>query len=489
MTPKPQVSPKRALISGAFWTVGTRWMVKGLGFVSTLIVARLLLPADYGIVAMATLAAGLIQAMLDFGASTALLRKGAVTQAEIDSAWTLRLLEGCAIGLLLLGVAQPSALYFKEPRVEAVMWVLAACMVISSASNIGFTLAQKEFNFSLQFRHNLICKSMGVFSTIAAAYLLRDYRALVIGVVTGYVSGCVMSYVMHPYRPRWNTTQIGEIWAVTKWLMLAGVGGFFLRKSDELIAARIGTTGEYGLYNVGADLGQLPTGELGPAMLRAFLPVLSSIQDDVARTNQAVLKTLSAVNTITLPVGLGFAAVATPATVLLLGAQWVEAAPFVALFALAGVVQFAASPLSTLLVLRGHTRLQNHIVWAEFAVFVLCSLVLVPQLHLPGLVWARIAASGVNAMVTALCASLYCKLALSAMVKVLLRPTLGAVSMYLLVSLVMPWVPGSAWSLAICVTLGALAYTSWTLLTWFAAGRPEGLESTIYDFLASGKRA
>ncbi|MBK1682246.1 oligosaccharide flippase family protein [Rhodoferax fermentans] len=489
MTPKSQANPKRALISGAFWTVSTRWMLKGLGFVSTLIVARLLLPSDYGIVAMATLAAGLIQAMLDFGASTALLRKGAVSQAEIDSAWTLRLLEGCAVGLLLLGVAHPSALYFKEPRVEAVMWVLAACMVISSASNIGFTLAQKEFNFSLQFRHNLICKSIGVVATIAAAFLLRDYRALVIGVVTGYVSGCIMSYVMHPYRPRWNTTQIGEIWAVTKWLMLAGLGGFLLRKSDELIAARIGTTGEYGLYNVGADLGQLPTGELGPAMLRAFLPVLSSIQDDLARTNQAVIKTLSAVNTITLPVGLGFAAVATPATVLLLGAQWVEAAPFVALFALTGVVQFTASPLSTLLTLRGHTRLQNHIVWAEFAVFVLCSLVLVPQLHLPGLVWARIAASGVNAMVTALCASLYCQLALSAMVKVLLRPTLGAVSMYLLVSLVMPWVPGSAWSLVISITLGALAYTSWTLLTWFAAGRPEGLESTVYDFLVSGKRA
>jgi len=292
-----------------------------------------------------------------------------------------------------------------------------------------------------------------------------------------------------PLPPRWNTTKIPEIWAITKWLMLAGVGGFFLRKSDELIAARIGTTGEYGLYNVGADLGQLPTGELGPAMLRAFLPVLSSIQDDVARTNQAVLKTLSAVNTITLPVGLGFAAVAVPATVLLLGAKWVEAAPFVALFALTGVVQFAMSPLSTLLVLRGHTRLQNHIVWAEFAMFVLCSLILVPQLHLSGLIWARITASSLNAVITAVCAGLYCQVALSAMVKALLRPTIGAFGMYLLVSLVTQWMSDSAWGLATSIALGALAYTVWTTLTWFAAGKPEGLESTVYDFLTSRKHA
>ncbi|APW45076.1 lipopolysaccharide biosynthesis protein [Rhodoferax antarcticus] len=482
-------APKRALIHGALWAVGTRWMIKGMGFVSTVIVARLLLPADYGIVAMSMLVVGLIQAMLDFGASTALLRKGAVTEAEVDSAWTLRLLEGCVVSLLLLGAAHPSALYFQEPRVEAVMWVLAACIAISSASNIGFTLAQKEFNFSLEFRHNLICKSMGLGATIAAAYLLRDYRALVIGVATGYTSGCIMSYVMHPYRPSWNTTKIAEIWAVTKWLMLAGVGGFFLRKSDELIAARIGTTGEYGLYNMGADLGQLPTGELGPAMLRAFLPVLSTIQDDVVRTNQAVLKTLSAVNAITLPVGLGFAAVAVPATTLILGTRWQEAAPLVALFAVAGVIQFLMSPLSTLLILRGHTRLQNHIVWSEFAVFALCSLVLVPQMHLLGLVWARITASSVNAMVTAFCASFYCQVALGATIKRLLRPAVGAVGMYLLVNLVTQQMSGSAWSLATGITLGALAYTVWMTLTWFAAGRPEGLESTVFDYFASRKPA
>jgi len=480
-------NPKRALISGAMWTVGSRWTSKVMGLASTVIVARLLLPADYGIVAMSMLVVGLIQAMLDFGAATALLRKGAVTFAEINSAWTLRLLEGCAVGLLLIAAAAPSAHYFREPRVEMVLWVLAACIAINSASNIGFTLAQKEFNFSLEFRHNLICKLLGIGATIAAAYVLRDYRALVIGVATGYTSECIMSYAMHPYRPRWDTTKISDIWAVTKWLMLAGVGGFILRKSDELIAARIGTTGEYGQYNVGADLGQLPTGELGPAILRAFLPVLSSIQDDVTRTNQAVLKTLSAVNTITLPAGLGFAAVAVPATSLILGSHWNEAAPLVALFALAGVVQFVMSPLSTLLVLRGHTRLQNHIVWAEFAVFALCSLVLVPLIHLQGLVWARIIAGSANAVVTAVCAKVYCQVALRAVVKALLRPTVGAIGMHLLVSLVTQWMPGSTWSLAISITLGVLAYTAWTTLTWFVAGRPEGLESTVFDYFTSGK--
>jgi O-antigen/teichoic acid export membrane protein len=486
MTRKNLPSPKFALLSGAMWTVGTRWMVKAMGFASTVIVARLLLPSDYGIVAMAMLVVGLIQAMLDFGASTALLRKGEVSAAEVNSAWTLRLLQGFAVGLALLAASYPSALYFEEPRVEPVMWALAVCVAINGASNIGYTLAQKSFNFSLEFWHTLICKPLGVFATVLSAYWLQDYRALVIGVATGYISGAAMSYVLHPYRPRWDTSQIPEIWAVTKWLMLAGVGGFLLHKSDELIAARIGTTAEYGIYNVGADVGQLPTGELGPAMLRAFLPVLSSIQDDHARTNAAVVKTLAAVNTITMPVGIGFAAVALPATVLLLGEKWLDAVPFVALFAVAGMLQFAMSPLSTLMVLRGHTRAQNYIVWFEFAIFVLGSLLLVSQLHLIGLVWARIGATVANAVLTALCVRAFCKVSIAAMVQALWRPVVGAVGMYWLVVGVLALLPlGGQWNLLLGVVSGAIAYTVWILATWIAVGKPEGLESTMIDYLGT----
>ena len=89
---KPALSLKVTLIKGAMWTVGARWAVKGIGFLNTMIMARLLLPEDYGIVGMAMLVVGLTQAFMDFGATTALLRKDAVTPDEIDSAWTLKLL-------------------------------------------------------------------------------------------------------------------------------------------------------------------------------------------------------------------------------------------------------------------------------------------------------------------------------------------------------------------------------------------------------------
>ena len=476
-------SPKRTLILGAAWTVGTRWSIKGLGFLNTVIMARLLVPADYGIVAMAMLVVGLIQALLDFGATTALLRKSDVTRDEIDSAWTLRILESWGIALILLGTSPFVALYFKEPRVEYVLWVLAACVALAGAGNIGFTLAQKEFKFSLEFRLQVICKTLGVLATVTAGYVLRDYRALVIGVATGYISGFILSYLMHPYRPRWNTSKIGEIWAVTKWLMMAGMGGFILRKGDEILAARIGTTAEFGLYNVGADLGLLPTGEVGPAMLRAFLPVLADMRGSVNEINAAVVKTVAAVNTITLPIGFGFSAVALPATHLILGPSWSEAAQFVAAFALVGTLQIMLSPFNTLLTMRGHTKVQSSVVWLEFAVFLVAAAVMVPSFFLIGLVWARMLGSLANLTATSLAARKYCGISLRLMAIAIARPLLGAIAMYLLVQTVIGLADSNALKLGLGIVSGAVSYTIFSIATWLATGRPDGVESTVLGYL------
>ena len=217
-------SPKRALLRGAAWTVGTRWGIKVIAFVNTIIMARLILPADYGVVAMAMLVVGLIQAMMDFGAATAIVRKEVVSDDFVNSAWTLRLLQSVGIAILLVAVSWFAAASFEEPRVLAVIWVLAVCMLFQGANNIGLVLAQKSFQFSVDFKVKVVSKIISVAVTLGLGLWLRDYRALVAGMLAGFVSELVLSYLWHPFRPRWCIKDIPEIWAVTKWLMLATVG-------------------------------------------------------------------------------------------------------------------------------------------------------------------------------------------------------------------------------------------------------------------------
>lgn len=479
----PTNNPKTNLIRGAAWTIGTRWLIKGLGFINTVIMARLLMPEDYGIVAMGMLVVGLIQTFLDFGPGTALLRKAEVSRDEIDSAWTLGILQGLGAGLVLL-LALPLALdYFNEPRLTFVLLALAASVAFISFSNIGQVLARKAFIYTLDFKIATLTKIASVVTTVVAGILLRDYRALVIGIIAGYTVPVFLSYWWHPYRPRWNTSKIAEIWAITKWLMVARVGQFILRKGDEFVAGRIGTTAQFGLYNVGSDFGQMPVGEIGPAMLKALLPVLSSLEGQLERTNQAVIKTIAAVNTVIWPIGLGFMAIAAQATEIALGGKWLAAVPFVSIFALVSVLQTTTSPANTLLILHGHTRSQSQIVWIEFASFVAAAIALVPGFHLIGLALARIISSAASSCVTLLYTKKICRLPITPILKTIARPLAGAVLMYALVMYLQGMIDAPMPRLAAAILSGAAFFMLWSLASWHLTGRPEGLESTIMDKL------
>lgn len=472
---------KLEIIKGAIWTVGTRWLIKFLGLINTIVMARILMPSDYGIVALGMLVVSLIQTFLDFGATTALLRKNSVTRDEIDSAWTLRLMQGIAIAFILFFSAPLASQYYSDSRISYILFTLSIAILLASATNIGQTLAQKEFDFKFEFRLQITSNLIRVIVTIAFGLLLGDYRALVFGIVSGYITPLVLSYAWHPYRPKWNTSKIVEIWAITKWILWANIGGFILRRSDEMVASQIGTASEFGIYNVGADFGQMPVGEVGPAIIRTLLPVLASIRDDAERVRNAVVKTLNAVNSVIWPVGIGFIAVAPQATGILLGDKWLDAIPFISAFSIIAIFQSMTGPARTLMTLLGYTREQSSIVWLEFLAFALSALYFVPTFHLLGLAFARMLSSFISAIISLVTAKLRCDLPLGKSLAALLRPAVGSILMYFVVLTFSGFVSIVYFDLVVKILVGILFYIAWSLATWMIIGRPEGLESTILE--------
>lgn len=484
LSPRPTV--RQAMFAGALWTIGTRWSVKVLGFASTAVVARLVLPSDYAIITMAYLVVGLVQAVLDFGAEIAVVLKKDIDDTYVNSAWSLRILQGIATGMLLFVSSFGAAHYFSSPEVQQVLWVLAVFVPISASGNIGVILARRELNFALDFRINLIAKLLQAIVTIGAAFWLRDYRALVIGMVVSYLVGWVLTYLMHPYRPKWATAAFVEIWQVTRWLMLTNIANFVVRKADELIASRIATPGDFGLYSVGSQFGQLPTVEIGPAILKAFLPVLSSIQSDTQRVKNAVLKTLAILNGVTLPLAFGLAAVAQPVTVLIFGWNWLGAAPIVALFSLVGALQVMAQPLANLLILRGFARVENQVMSLELVVFLVMAALLVPKFYLEGLIGARLIATAGSVMLLAYQCQRRCQLSLRSSAAVVWRPLVASILMVLVVQAVSVQVGLGLGGLVCSVLAGVVTYMTLMVVSWCLLARPPGLEYELFALATAG---
>lgn len=265
--------------------------------------------------------------------------------------------------------------------------------------------------------------------------------------------------------------------------MLSNVARFMVRKADELVASRIGTSSQFGVYNVGADLGLLPTGEVGPAILKAFFPVLSSIQHDNARVKSGVLKVLAIVNSVTLPAGLGLCAIAGPATLLMLGPNWSGAIPYVKIFGIIGAVQVAANPLSTLLVMRGFTKIQTRIVWLEFAVFAIASALFVPLFHLSGLALGRLCGALASLVLVSYECHSKCDFPIKPIASTLWRPLTSSIAMYFIASNVLALFANPIVGMAAAIFAGVVTYVVLMLGSWKIVGKPPGLENEVVGFI------
>ena len=131
------LNPLRSIARGSVWTIGARWSMRGIGLVNTIILARLLSPADFGIVAMALVAVGLVQVFSESGQTFAVIRHADPTDEHFDTAWTMSVCAGAIVAVVLVGLAPLAGWYFHEPDVVPVIRVIALAPLIEGFANVG----------------------------------------------------------------------------------------------------------------------------------------------------------------------------------------------------------------------------------------------------------------------------------------------------------------------------------------------------------------
>lgn len=469
----------KALARGALLSVTLRWFVKGIGLVSTVVLARFLTPDDYGVMVMAMLVIGLVEIFFFTAADTALLRHQDAPDDLVNSAWTLRLIQSVIVGLTVMALTPVAAHYFRDSRVIPVMLVLASGIIVASVGNIGPVLARKNLEFGLEVKIGISLKLVSFTVTVIAAYLLRSYWALVIGTYAGHLFGIWISYRLHPYRPKWDTSRIRELWNFSQWLLVSSIGNFFGRKLDELILGRIGTSRDLGIYNVASEIGQTVTVEISAPVNRTLFPVLSSIQNDRLKSLGLFFSTLGFINTFTIPVGIGMCVLATPFVQVVLGGTWLQVIPVLEVFAIQGVIRFLVSPYYVWFMVIDKGKVLAAMSWLELFVFMGVAAALYDHGAL-GLAWARLLTT-LTIVLAWVIVGHFEQLSVVALMRAVCRPVLAGLGMALALwqlSRMMSF--GNPYSeLFTLVALGALSYAVVLVLAWLAMGRPDGMEKSV----------
>ena len=169
---------------GTGWVIGWRMATRLLGLASTLTLVRLLLPEDFGLVALGVSFAQSIEALSVLGVEEAVIREKAPEREVYDTAFTLAVLRGAVTGAIILALAIPAGDFFAEPRLSVILAALAAGTLIEGFENIGTVQFRRDFAFGKEFQLWILPRLIGIVLTVSVAFAFRSYWALVVGMLS-----------------------------------------------------------------------------------------------------------------------------------------------------------------------------------------------------------------------------------------------------------------------------------------------------------------
>jgi len=476
------------LARGAAWMICFRLLDRTIGVASMLVLARVLTPADFGLVAMATAMIAFVELFGAFGLDVALIQRPGASHEHYDSAWTMNVLIGVSVALALLASAWPLAWFYDDPRLVALVAFLALGPLIQGGENIGVVAFRKDLNFDREFRFLLTKRLLSFAITVALALWLRSYWALAIGMVFGRVAGVVISYALHPFRPRWSLARAPDLLHFSLWLVAQNFTVFLKERAPDFIVGKLAGAPALGMWSIANEISNLVGTELIGPMNRAALPTYSRLAEDRAAIGREYLSVLGLVALLVTPLVVGLAAVAPLVVAVLLGPQWGEVGILISLLAFHGLTNILLGTAHAPVLACGRP-----VVYVKIYLFQVC--VLLPLLFwmtreygVRGAVIAAvvtaIALLPVNATLVARTLGVTARQLLSKM----WRPLLAAAVMYAVTVLAQPPVDvatltaaRAAVLLAMFVPLGAISYVLAAMAIWVLCGRPVGAETTLLE--------
>ncbi len=462
--------------------VSFKLIERSLGLISTIILARLLVPADFGLVAMAMVLIGALQLLISFSFDVSLIQNPSAGRDQFDTAWTFNALFATVCGVVLALMANLAADFYHEPRLESVIFVLAIGFVVQGLSNIGPVIFRREMRFDREFKFLLSKRLATLTVTIPLAFYLKNYWALVIGQLSGAVLSAALSYLVSNYRPRFSFKARTELFHISKWLMVSNLLHFLNGRAAEFVIGRISGAQTLGIYTIASEISTLPTTELVAPINRAAFPGYCRAAGDIDQLRNSFLNVISTIALFSFPAGIGIASVADLLVPAILGWKWQATVPLIQILAIYGLIQALQTNTVYVYMALGNVRLFTLIGSIQFLILLILLVFGIKYWAVTGAAWAFLGTVIVMIPVNQVLVSRCLKLSSTHFCISLVRPFIASLA-----------VSGSIWiikqnlalqhaaidyllALILCISVGIIVYTCVLYGLWRISSRPEGPE-------------
>jgi PST family polysaccharide transporter len=467
--------------------VGARLVSRVIDMITMLVLAHILLPKDFGLVAIAMTVIYIIEAALELPVSQALVRLGTIGPSHYDTAFTLSLLRGVALSLIVCVISWPFARFYSDTRLTWLVCTLSLAPAARGLVSPKLADFSRNLDFSPDFTMEFVGKVVAFLTAITLAVTTRSYWAIAAGTVVAPVAGTTTSYVLAPYKPKLKLSELNAFSGFLGWITAAQVVSAFNWQTDRLLLGKLRSKAELGLFTAANDSANIPVMALFSPLLRPLLSAFSLLKENPSRLASSYMNSATAMLTLGLPILVGESLLAEPAVRVMFGEQWMGSAPLLRWLAISLIPMLFAMPMGPLVMAFGRTQifLKRNV----FEVCVKVPLVVVGAIKFGfiGVVVARCISESATVCFCMVVVRRLTGLTIAEQLKGPWRSITSAIAMAVVISFALPRLCHSvapiplAGETLVVASLGALTYciTLWGL--WLASGSPSGLEAMITE--------
>ena len=327
---------ERSILTTSFiWKFGERFLAQIVSFIVSIVLARILVPEDYGVVSLILVFIAFADVFVTSGFSTSLIQKRDATDVDFSTIFYCSLFVSIIIYVILFFSAPYIATFFGMPALSSILRAFSLRIPISAFNSVQHAYVSRNMLFRKFFFSTLWGTLLSGVLGIVAAYLGMGAWALIIQ----YMSNTIVDTIVLSFTIKWRPKLVFSITSAKKlmqygWkILLADLSGTFFEQLRSLIIGKVYTTSDLAYYNRGKSFSSLVMDNISTAMMSVLFPDLANKSDDLEKVKLTLRKSLSVMLYIIFPLIGGLVVIAKPLVNVLLTEKWKQAIPFLQLLA------------------------------------------------------------------------------------------------------------------------------------------------------------
>ncbi|MFL5920414.1 MAG: MOP flippase family protein [Gaiellaceae bacterium] len=342
-SPRPAGPPSltQRTLSGMGWTGSSRVGSQIAQFVITAVLARLLVPADFGLVQMYVVFTGFAMLFVDLGFVGAIVQRKELDERHLSSAFWLNLGSSTAVAVLIAALSPAVAAFYGESQLVPLMIVAALNFIIAAPALVQIAQLRRALNFRFLAITEIVATVVSGVVAIAAAVAGLGVWSLVLLLLVASATKTAILWFSSDWRPKRlvDRTAVRELWRFGGNLIGSYTLSYWARNADNLLIGKVLGLTTLGLYSRAYNLMLLPVQQPSAIATNVMFSSLSGIQEDRKRVKRAYLRAVGLIAALTFPVLTGLLVLSDRFISVVYGEKWLDAAPLLSVLCIAGIVQ------------------------------------------------------------------------------------------------------------------------------------------------------